>query len=440
MLIPKAEIVELTRRLDAAPGPLRLAAVPSSVSPLDLARAGAPLFGSAQYFSTPAGESRAGLGVAWEAVRSGPSRFLELDRAAAAFGDLPEPFRLFVGFAFSPDGPTTDDWRGYGGAVAVLPRLAVGRTGGEGWLMAALPPSADPASVAELLGSLDAPGIPEPPDPGPHSIASHPSPAEWRGAVADAVASIRAGSMDKVVLGRSVVVTAETPSAPFDLAAHLAAAYPQCYAFGWQSGDAAFIGASPELLLDKTGPTVRLNPLAGSAARGEGEDDDRWLGEALMASAKDRREHAIVVDDIRERLGPFTEELSVPDKPSLRRMATVQHLSTEIVGSLGDDASPFQLLDALHPTPAVGGTPRPAAVAFIDKVENLDRGWYTGGIGWATPSGDCSLALSLRCALIRGVSARLYAGAGIVADSDPEGELVETRLKLRPLLELLSAT
>jgi isochorismate synthase len=242
------------------------------------------------------------------------------------------------------------------------------------------------------------------------------------------------------VLGRSVVVSAEIPTDAFDVAAQLGVAYPQCYAFAWQAGPATFVGASPELLLDKAADIVRLNPLAGSARRGEGQAEDARLAQELMASEKDRHEHRLVVDDVARRLQPLAGALEVPAGPSLRRLATVQHLSTEIRAQLRDDTSVFELLDVLHPTPAVGGTPRAEAVAFIDKVEGLDRGWYSGGIGWLTPGGDCRLALSLRCGLLRGASARLFAGAGIVADSDPDAELVETRLKFRPLLELLAAT
>ncbi len=440
MLVSPAVIETLAHRLTTRADGLRLAVVETDVEPLAVVRAGAPLFSAAHYFSTPEGEQWAGLGTAWSARHSGDARFARLEQALVSAPELPEPFRFFLGFSFAPDGPRSDEWKGFGSADLVLPRITIGKVGGAGHLMIAVPDGADAGPILDALAQLSDRGVPVLPEPGAHSVVSHPAPGEWRAAVGEAVEAIREGSMDKVVLARSVVVTTDTDPDPFELTAQLQSAYPQCYAFGWQVGDAAFVGASPELLLEKTGDRVRLNPLAGSAARGEGEEEDRRLAEGLMTSAKDRHEHALVVDDIAMRLRPLTVTLVVPVQPALRRVATVQHLSSEIVGRLGGPTSPFDLLEVLHPTPAVGGTPRDAAGAFIDKVEDLDRGWYSGGMGWLTPRGDCRLALSLRCGLVRGETAWLYAGAGIVADSDPDAELVETRLKFRPLLELLAAT
>lgn len=284
------------------------------------------------------------------------------------------------------------------------------------------------------------PGPSPSPDPGDHFVESVPSVSEWKSEVGDAVAAIKSGALRKVVLARSVVVRSQEPTDGFGLVGHLESAYPQCYAFGWRNADATFVGASPELLLEKVGSSIRLNPLAGSARRGEGEDEDRSLGEALMASDKDREEHAFVVDDVMARLRPLTLRLDVPVVPSLRRMASVQHLSTEVGGTLQTGVGGLEVLGSLHPTPAVGGTPRVEAAAFIDKLEGIDRGWYTGGVGWLSPGGDCTIALSLRCGLLHGNTAHLYAGAGIVADSEPDAELAETRLKFRPLLEVLAAT
>ncbi|MFQ5555679.1 MAG: isochorismate synthase MenF [Acidimicrobiia bacterium] len=440
MLLPPREIAALDRLLDEDDAGYRFAVVPTSADPLTFVRAGGPLFGSAQFFSTPDGTAWAGLGSAWSCSTAGASRFDRLRSALRSFGKVPEPFRMLMGFSFSSDGPRTEEWRGFGGADLVLPELAVGCDGSETWLMAAVPPGADANSVVAVLEALDVPGELSAPDPGPHSASSLPAPAAWRLEVEEAVAAIRAGSLDKVVLGRSVVLESERRQAPFDLVGHLSVAYPQCFAFGWQNGDRVFVGASPELLLEKRDGELRLNPLAGSAARGEGEEEDERLGRGLMTSDKDLHEHRIVVEDIGARLEPLTKTLVVPAEPSLRRMATVQHLSTEITATIEPSASSFDLLDVLHPTPAVGGTPREAASSFIEKVEQVDRGWYSGGIGWVGLSGDCCVALSLRCGLVRNGSARLFAGAGIVADSDPESELVETRLKFRPLLELLSAT
>jgi isochorismate synthase len=237
-----------------------------------------------------------------------------------------------------------------------------------------------------------------------------------------------------------VIVRSDGAPDGFDLVGHLERSYRRCYGFGWRTGGATFIGASPELLVRLDRGTITSNPLAGSARRGEGDEEDRILAEALMRSVKDRVEHRFVVDDVAKRLAPFSISLDVPAAPSLKKMATVQHLSTRISGEARPEAEILELVGALHPTPAVGGTPREAAQAFIDKAESFDRGWYTGGVGWIDSAGDGEFAIALRCALLEGTRAHIFAGAGIVGDSIPDLELLETRLKFRPMLELLAAT
>ena len=291
----------------------------------------------------------------------------------------------------------------------------------------------------EMLTGLQVVDPPALPDPGSHIVESIPTSADWQSEVAEAVGAIRDGSFDKVVLARSVLVRSERSTDPYDLVHHLGAANPSCYVYAAVTGDSAFVGASPELLLSEIGREIKLNPLAGSARRGKGADD-LAVGQELLASAKDRREHAIVVEDLVSRLSGLTTGLDSSGEPSLRRMATVQHLSTEIVGTLRDEVSTFDVLRSIHPTPAVGGNPRSEALAFIDKVEGIDRGWYAGGVGWVSPQGGAQVALALRCALIKGASSRLYAGNGIVAESDPAAELIETRLKFQPMLNLLAVT
>ena len=176
----------------------------------------------------------------------------------------------------------------------------------------------------------------------------------------------------------------------------------------------------------------------GSAPRGEGEDEDRAIGEILMASEKDRYEHAVVVDDIVARLGPITENLTAPPAPTLLKVSDVQDLASEVIGVLKPSRTVIGVAGRLHPTPAVAGVPRDEALAFIGKAETIDRGWYSGGIGWIDSDGDGKVAVALRCALVRGATARMFAGAGIVAGSDPQSELEETRLKFGPMLSLLT--
>jgi salicylate biosynthesis isochorismate synthase len=157
-----------------------------------------------------------------------------------------------------------------------------------------------------------------------------------------------------------------------------------------------------------------------------------------MESSKDRREHGLVVEDLAKRLASLTQGLEIPESPSLKQMATVQHLSTDIEGDLVGNVGILDVVEAVHPTPAVGGVERDAAVSYINNAEEIDRGWYTGGVGWINGRGEGAICIALRCGLIRGMTTHLYAGAGIVADSQPDAELRETRLKLRPLLNVLT--
>ncbi len=418
---------------------LRFAVEAIEGDPLGFVRGGADLFGRAFFFSTPDGDAIGGLGTAWHASASGPGRLHALRAAIGELG-LPGAFRAMVGFSFAADGPRTAAWSGFSGADAVLPLTSLIRSAGRTVLAVAVPPGLDIDRVVAPLRRMRLPGDPPYPDLGDHSLESVPSVADWRSAVAEAVETIRRNDLGKVVLSRSVIVRSDTAPDGFDLLHHLEATYPRCFGFGWRSGRATFLGASPELLVRSVDGDVSSNPLAGSAPRGEGEEDDRALAEGLMHSQKDRIEHRLVVDDVVGRLRPYVRDLVVPDAPSLKRMATVQHLSTPVHGSLARPVHVLELADALHPTPAVGGTPREGAAAFIDKVEGFDRGWYAGGIGWTDGAGEGEFAIALRCGLIEGAEAHLFAGAGIVADSDPDAELLETRLKLRPLLELLAAT
>jgi isochorismate synthase len=425
--------------LQTGPAGLRFAVVPVDAEPLAFVRAGSRRIEGAFYFSSPDGTALGGLGVARKVSASGAQRFSKL-RASVEALDLPAPFRALAGFSFAPDGPRSDAWSSFGAADAVVPLATVLRMGSQRYLLLAVPAEVEVADLIDLLRSLEPAGDAPFPNLGAHRLVSSPPVSEWTTAVREAVDAIAEDSIRKVVLARSVVIGSDEAPDGFDVVAHLERLYRRCFGFGWQANGATFVGASPELLVRLGDGTITTNPLAGTTRRGEGEAEDRALAEALLESEKDRIEHRFVVDDIVRRLEPLTDALDVPDGPSLKRMATVQHLSTRISGSARSGTHVLDVVDALHPTPAVGGTPRAEAQAFIDKAESFDRGWYTGGIGWLDGAGAGEFAIGLRCGLLEGTRAHVFAGAGIVADSDPEAELVETRLKLRPLLELLAAT
>ncbi len=270
------------------------------------------------------------------------------------------------------------------------------------------------------------------------AVRMQPSPATYRANVEHALASIAATDLEKVVLSRSLQLDVQV-----DLAAllpRLAARNRIGYTFAIDLTDApaprrTLVGASPELLLARHGKVVLSHPLAGSIARSADPVQDRERADALLASNKDLHEHALVVDAVAEVLRPFCRTLDVPVRPALIATPTMWHLGTQLRGELFDDApGSLELALALHPTPAVCGHPRESAQAFIDGVEGFERGFFAGLVGWCNAAGDGEWAVTLRCAEVSEHGATLYAGAGIVAGSDPARELLETSGKLRTML------
>lgn len=439
VLIPPVVLQQLAERLAGDGRHYRSASVAAGVDPLDLVRAGAALFSTAGYFGRPGELEIGGLGVAWRTVAPyGHDRFDALAASLEWMAGVNPRLRALVGFSFDSDGPHRPEWDGFTSTAAVVPMAAVVSEKGSRRLTVTLPPGRDAGELLTTLADLPQQLPPSGMQAADHAIESRPAPADWVETVRESLDAIKLGTMDKVVLARSVIVRADVAPGAFDLVGRLRGAYPGCFSFGWQEADGTFVGATPELLIERQGDRVRSQPLAGSAPRGEGEEEDRVLGEQLMGSEKDRWEHAVVVDDIVATLQPMTGQLIAPSTPALLKMANVQHLATEVVGVLESPRSVIEVAGRLHPTPAVAGLPLAEALAFINKSESIDRGWYSGGIGWTDPSGNGQIAVALRCALVRGDTAHLYAGAGIVAGSRPERELEETRLKFRPLLNLLT--
>jgi len=434
VLIPRPALAELEAALRTPGGALRAAVVEQDVDPLDLVRAGAESFASAVFFAGPEGQAVGGLGVAWSAEGAGAGRFGVLDEALRSA--VPDGMAAVLGFAFAPDGSSSPEWDGFPAAAAVVPQIAVWRRDGSSRLCVTVPAGGSPAGVLAAAGMLRRPGPPEVP-----SSVGPPRPvppvAEWVGRVREAVAAIGSGGPAKVVLARAQRVALGRAAGPFDVVAVLRDRFPDCYVYGWQTGPAALVGASPELLVSRAGERFAARPLAGSARRGADPEEDRRLGDRLLADPKERAEHAFVAEEVASRLAPLAEAMEPPAGPRLQRLAGVQHLATLIGGTTR--ARLLALVEALHPTAAVAGVPRPEALAYIDRVEGIDRGWYAGGVGWAEPGGDGEVAVALRCALLRGEEALVYAGAGIVAGSDPEAEAAETELKMGPLLGVFGA-
>ena len=271
------------------------------------------------------------------------------------------------------------------------------------------------------------------PPPESFELGSARSHDDFRQRVARAVEAIRAGEIDKVVLVREVAVLADRPFLQHHLLERLRTLHPSCLAFAVDG----FVGASPELLVRRAGREVVSQPLAGTIARSGDPDEDRHLGASLLASAKERAEHRIVVDAILTALGPLCLRLEAPEVPHLLELRNVAHLATRITGEIAPAGPPqgaLALAAALHPTPAVGGWPRDAALGYLAKFEDLDRGRFAGPVGWVRADGDGEWWIGIRSALVDGPKARLMAGVGVVAGSDPAAELAETQLKLQALL------
>ncbi|WP_017541165.1 isochorismate synthase [Nocardiopsis halophila] len=282
------------------------------------------------------------------------------------------------------------------------------------------------------------------PLPGPWQAEAVPEPETHRKAVAEvleALGDAAQGRLDKVVLARCLRMRGPGPVDAAQVLRNLAWRDPSGFTFAvglppaGAPGPRTFVGASPELLVSKHGRTVVSNPLAGSRPRSADATKDQRNAVELLASAKDRREHALVVEAVADGLRPFCSELDVPAEPELVRTATMWHLSTRVAGTLADARTPsVELAMALHPTPAVCGTPTDAARAAIAGVEPFDRGFYTGTVGYTDAEGDGEWAVAIRCADIAGDTLDLFAGGGIVEGSDPAEELAETSAKLRTLL------
>ncbi|GAB3120529.1 isochorismate synthase DhbC [Streptomyces calidiresistens] len=268
-----------------------------------------------------------------------------------------------------------------------------------------------------------------------------PEPARYTAAVAEAVRRMRAGGPGKVVLARTLELEADRVPDLSAVLDRLARRDPAGHTFALPIAPGrSLLGASPELLVSRTGDRVVANPLAGSAPRSRDLAEDVRRAARLLDSPKDLHEHAVVVADVRAALEPLCEELEISERPGLVRTAGMWHLSTTVTGTLRDPrTTSLELALALHPTPAVCGTPTAAARRVIDELEPFDRGWFTGMVGWQDARGDGEWVVTIRCAEAEGTGLRLYAGAGIVADSDPGAETAETGAKFRTLLHALGA-
>lgn len=392
------------------------------------------------------GSGLVGWGVAARFDTAGPDRFAETDtywHELCARMDVDDEVRLpgtgpvaFTSLAFG-DQP--------GDSVLLVPRVVIGERDGVRWITTV-------GEDAVNEGAADGNAADEPvlPVHGPGTVRYGDGrlPATgYRDVVAEAVRTLaNGGEVRKVVLAHDLLAETSEPLDPRFLLDNLARRYPSCWTFAVDG----LVGATPELLLERTGHRVRSHVLAGTAWPRPGVSADE-LAAGLLDSAKDRAEHAFATESVAAELRPFCGELAVPAQPEVLRLRNVLHLASLISGELHQHAASngvaalLRLASALHPTAAVGGTPTAEAVELIEKLEPMDRGRYTGPVGWVDGAGNGALGLALRCAQIEhqpgvpdgGSRVRLFAGGGIVTGSDPDQEVAEAAAKLRPIREAL---
>jgi isochorismate synthase len=404
------------------------------------------------------GFALAGLGVAHEATSRGEGRFRDVAAECLDVGRdalLEEPRGLpagagpvwLGGFAFAPEGGASPTWSSLEPASLVLPEVSICRSGERAYLTVngfTQPGEGSARLQGRLAARLASLRMEEPlPLLDPHptaraTIRSALPPREFEGAVEAATARIAAGEMSKVVLAREVIVSA---AAAHDSAAVFGAMreqFPACFCFCAGTPEAAFIGASPELLVRRAGASVSTVALAGSTRRSSDPAVDDHLGEQLLRSDKNRREQRIVSERIVRALRPHAVWVEAAAEPEIVKVANIQHLATPVIAQLAEPRSAIEMAGLLHPTPAVGGEPWPAAAGAIAELENMDRGWYAAPVGWMDATEDGEFCVALRSALLRDREAHLFAGVGVVAGSDPDAELAETEVKLGALLPLLA--
>jgi menaquinone-specific isochorismate synthase len=399
------------------------------------------------------GSAIAGAETAAAFESTGPGRFEAVQRwidgmlqDTIAVGDVSAPFggpHFFTGFAFADE---VEAGEPFAAARVFVPRWQVARAGAVTTAVAnfLVPPDADLNALAERVwrahrkfGGFRYRETPLT-EPSAEAIFQVREAGDYRAVVAKAVARIEAGEFTKIVLARAQEFASDQPLHPLRVLNGLRQRFPDCYAFSLANGRGqSFIGASPERLVRVSKGVLETEALAGSIRRGAGASEDAALAGTLLRSEKDRREHQHVLAAITARLEHLGLAPEYAVEPGLRRLANVQHLHTPIRAALPENVRLLAVLAALHPTPAVGGSPLAAAVAAIRGLENFPRGLYAGAIGWSNARGGGEFFVGLRSALVDGGTARVYAGAGIVAGSTPEKEFAETELKFKAMLEAL---
>jgi isochorismate synthase len=393
----------------------------------------------------------AGVGKAIEVCATGTERFKQLSAAHRSVADnwtrlgstpATGPLAL-AGFAFDPASVPGPEWGGLSNSLLVVPSVLFRRSGNH----AALSFTSRASNLASIETQLDQWARQldrfERPQASPRPVLDGQileqlgEQETWRQRVEQALSAIRSGQLDKVVLTRRVRFRSQRKLDCAHVMDFLDQRHDACAHFAIASGGSTLLGVSPERLLALYDDKVTVDALAGTTPRGQNAGHDRRLAEALMTDPKVREEHRLVVDEIRAALAPVCCDLNVPGEPRIMGLPQVQHLWTPVSGTVRNGEGLLTIARRLHPTPAVGGSPRQAAADWLAGCGESERGWYTGAYGWMDPGGNGELSVILRCGLVSDRTVDLFAGAGIVADSRPEQELAETEWKLLTMLGAL---
>ncbi|MFB6220723.1 MAG: isochorismate synthase MenF [Halolamina sp.] len=400
------------------------------------------------HWAAPDGLEVVGAGEAIRLTGHGDDRFAAVRDAAVesfAGGDItdgPARPRFFGGGAFHDDHEPTPPWEGFQAAEFVLPRIQLVRAADATYLTVSRGDGDEAALDADLHSALseleDLPAMRPVGDP-PGVVASRrtTTEAEWTDQVEAAIDRIESGELRKVVLAVALAVTLETEVTVPDALERLRRSYPDCFRFLVQpTEEAGFFGVPPERLVRLQGREAHTDALAGSVARGDTPEEDAQLAASLLNSEKLQHEQGLVTEAIEKRLAPLGDV--VVGEQDVLKLANIQHLKNPISLTLDAEAHVLDLVEALHPTPAVGGLPPAAAERTIRETETFERGWYASPIGWFDSAGDGEFAVGIRSAVAGGRRATLFAGNGIVADSEPDAEWEEISLKYEPILAELA--
>ena len=415
----------------------------------------------------------AGTGVAAHLMGYGSSRFAAIERQAreifsaaemrlsprfrqAAMSELALP-RLFGGFSFREDFVPDMTWTGFHPGHFILPHYQFVAQEGQSWLTinALLPPDDEAEAVFPLLEEAldEQAGLLERREDGVAGRGAeadlgggdrrhegmeidYPLPYDaWARLIEDARGTFETTPLQKVVLSRIAQLRARRPIHISKMLTRLGVEYPDCFGFLFEPRPGhAFLGATPELLVRIQGKRLESMALAGSIQRGSTETEDAELAAALLASTKDRHEHTLVVNALRDILQPMCSRLTIAEEPTVLSYSNIQHLYTPVRANLREEMGVLPLVEALHPTPAMGGTPRELGMRFIRAHEPTLRGWYAAPVGWIDSNMEGAFAVAIRSAVVQQERAWAYSGAGIVPDSVPSAEWEETKWKFQPII------